>query len=100
MSLDADSMLDQALACARRGCPVFPCQPGTKRPSTRHGFLDATIDPSRIEYWWRRQPQANLGIATGGPGPDVLDIDQHGPAGHGFTACLRLAEAGLLDGAG
>ena len=33
---------EQALAYARHGWPVFPCQPGGKEPATRHGFLDAT----------------------------------------------------------
>ncbi len=46
-----------------------------------------------------RRPDANLGVATGWPGPDVLDVDQHGPAGNGFGACHRLEAAGLLDGA-
>ena len=30
--------LRQALAYARRGWPVFPCQPGQKIPATRHGY--------------------------------------------------------------
>lgn len=29
--------------------PVFPCQPGSKEPATRHGFHDATTDPDRIQ---------------------------------------------------
>ncbi len=35
---------------------------------------------------------------TGCPGPDVLDIDQHGAAGNGFGAYHRLRTAGLLAG--
>jgi hypothetical protein len=90
---------EQALAYAAYGWPVFPCQPGGKQPATRHGFLDATTDPDKITWWWRRQPGANLAIATGRPGPDVLDVDQHGPAGNGFAAFNRLKRAGLIDGA-
>jgi hypothetical protein len=90
---------ERALAYARHGWPVFPCQPGGKEPATRHGFLDATTDPDQITWWWRRQPEANLAIATGRPGPDVLDVDQHGPAGNGFAALHRLNRAGLTDGA-
>jgi hypothetical protein len=78
---------------------VFPCQPGSKQPATRHGFLDATCDPDKITWWWRRQPEANLAIATGHPGPDVLDVDQHGPAGNGFAAFNQLQRAGLIDSA-
>jgi hypothetical protein len=91
--------LRQALACAARGWPVFPCLPGRKIPATRHGFRDATLDEQQITYWFRRHPGSNLAIATGTPGPDVLDVDQHGEAGNGFAAFARLRRAGLLDGA-
>jgi hypothetical protein len=91
--------LRQALAFAERGWPVFPCQPGQKIPATRHGFLDATTDPGQITRWFARHPDWNLAVATGAPGPDVLDVDQHGPAGNGFGAFNRLRRARLLDGA-
>ena len=89
----------QALAYAERGWPVFPCQPGRKTPATPHGYLDATTDPAQISEWFARHPERNLAVATGAPGPDVLDIDQHGPAGDGFPALARLHATGLLDGA-
>jgi hypothetical protein len=92
-------ILREALALARRGWPVFPCQPGRKVPATAHGYLDATTDPERITGWFTRHPGWNLAVATGAPGPDVLDVDQHGPAGNGFAALARLRAAGLLDGA-
>jgi len=91
--------LRQALICADRGWPVFPCRPGRKVPATRHGYLDATTDEQQITAWFGRQPDCNLAVATGTPGPDVLDIDQHGPAGNGFPAFARLHAAGLLAGA-
>jgi hypothetical protein len=91
--------LRQALAYAARGWPVFPCQPGAKTPATRHGYLDATTDPQQITTWFTRQPDRNLAIATGAPGPDVLDIDDHGPAGNGYAALARLRGTGMLDGA-
>ena len=53
----------------------------------------------QITDWFGRDPGWNLAIATGAPGPDVLDVDQHGPAGNGFAALGRLRRAGLLDGA-
>ena len=95
-----ERMLHRALAYARTGWPVFPCRPGSKEPATRHGFHDASTDHDRIRSWWLRQPTANIAIATGQPGPDVLDIDQHGQAGNGFAAYHRLSAAGLLDAAG
>jgi Bifunctional DNA primase/polymerase, N-terminal len=91
--------LRQALAFAGRGWPVLPCQPGQKTPATRHGHLDATTDPGQITTWFGRHPDWNLAIATGAPGPDVLDVDQHGAAGNGYAAFRQLKEAGLLDGA-
>jgi hypothetical protein len=91
--------LRQALIYARRGWPVFPCLPGQKIPATRHGFRDATTDEHQITAWFTRHPEANLAIATGAPGPDVLDVDQHGPDGNGFPAYARLRPAGLLTGA-
>jgi hypothetical protein len=91
--------LGQALTFAARGWPVFPCQAGQKTPATAHGHLDATTDPAQITAWFSRHPHWNLAIATGAPGPDVLDIDDHGPAGNGYAALARLAKAGLLDGA-
>jgi hypothetical protein len=91
--------LGQALAYAARGWPVFPCQAGQKIPATTHGHLAATTDSGQITAWFRRHPDWNLAIATGAPGPDVLDVDDHGPAGNGYAAFAKLSKAGLLDGA-
>lgn len=52
-----------------------------------------------IRAWWRRWPLANVSIATGAPGPDVLDVDNHGERGNGWAAFNRLKGAGLLAGA-
>jgi hypothetical protein len=94
-----DATLRQALAFAARGLPVLPCQPGQKTPATRHGVRDATTDAGQITAWFGRHPDWNLAIATGAPGPDVLDVDQHGDAGNGYAAFRELRKAGLLDGA-
>lgn len=92
------SLPDAAAAYARAGLSVFPCVPGEKRPLTEHGFTDASTDLNRVAAWWRRWPQANIGLATGRPGGfDVLDIDVH-PGGSGFPALRRARQAGLVDG--
>jgi hypothetical protein len=90
-------VLINALDYASRGWPVFPCRPGAKIPATPHGYRDATTDPEQITWWFRSHPERNLAVATGYPGPDILDIDQHGDAGDGFPALARLGTAGLLD---
>ena len=94
-----DATLRQALAYARRGWPVFPCLPAQKIPATAHGFHDATTDEQQITAWFGHGQRWNLAIATGHPGPDVLDIDQHGQAGNGYPAFARLHRAGLVNGA-
>jgi hypothetical protein len=69
-------MLKAALAYARRGVPVFPCETSAKRPLTRNGHWDATTDPHAIERWWKRWPSANVGVPTGEKsGVVVLDVD-------------------------
>ncbi len=95
-----DSLRDAALRYAAAGWPVFPCWPGRKEPHgalVPHGLKNATTDPAVICRWWAACPGANVAIATGEPGPDVLDIDiKHGD---GRKALRRLAEAGLTSGA-
>jgi hypothetical protein len=99
-----------ALRYAAAGWPVFPVRPASdpcpapgdcpcKSPLTAHGFKDATCGPDVIRGWWRRWPDANVGIATGAPGPDVLDVDKHSD-GDGFASFNRLKVAGLLTGGG
>jgi len=89
-----DRTLRAALAYARIGWPVFPCRPGEKAPATSHGFLDATTDPERVVCWWTAAPGRNVAIATGAPGPDVLDVDVR-PDGSGFAAFNELKRAGM-----
>lgn len=105
-------ILDQALAYAAAGWPVFPTRPDKgipctdlakckrtcKAPLTANGYLGATTDPDTIRMWWRRWPDANLAIAAGRPGPDVLDVDVT-QQGSGWPALSRLKRARLLTGA-
>jgi Bifunctional DNA primase/polymerase, N-terminal len=94
----ANSRLAAALRYAQADWPVFPCIPGEKAPATGHGFLDATTDQDKITWWWSRNPDRNVAIATGAPGPDVLDVDVH-QNGSGYAAFSRLRREGLVDGA-
>jgi hypothetical protein len=103
----ADAVLAAALELAGLGFRVFPChtpapagcscgvvgcaRPG-KHPRTPHGCKDATSDRAAIEDWWRRWPEANVGVATG-EGLLVVDID--GPAGHSALESLSREHGAL-----
>jgi hypothetical protein len=102
--------LGQALAYAAAGWPVFPARPDNPEcqggpgceckqpfPGSR-GCRGASASPRLIRAWWQARPDANVAIATGSPGPDVLDVDVK-PDGSGFPAFNRLKQAGLLAGA-
>ena len=55
-------------------CPVSACSDPGKHPRL-HGWQRlATVDPAVVGEWWRRWPDANLGLATGRTF-DVLDLD-------------------------
>jgi hypothetical protein len=59
--------------------PVFPCRPReeqvvkdgkpitltAKSPLTEHGFHDASQDEAQIRAWWKRWPDALVGVPTG-----------------------------------
>ena len=87
MSGRDDRNLRAALAYATAGWPVFPCIPGEKVPATSHGVKDATTDAAQIRAWWARNPDRNVAIATGAPGPDVLDIDRQPAAPPASRRC-------------
>ena len=76
----------------------LPARP-ERSPPPSTATSDATTDEQQITEWFGRGQRWNLAIATGAPGPDVLDIDQHGQAGNGYPAYAQLHRAGLLNGA-
>ncbi len=63
-----------AIDYARRGLPVFPLIPKTKRPACAHGKDDATVDLDRISAWWEANPRCNIGLRPL-RGYVVLDVD-------------------------
>lgn len=84
-------MMAAALAYARHGFPVFPCNPisdkarGSKMPlvagESEKGKRDgghwlATTDLIQVERWWRRWPGALIGFPSGARTKTVvIDID-------------------------
>jgi hypothetical protein len=94
-------MLTAALRYAAAGWPVFPCKPHGKAPLgalVHRGVLDASTNPALITGWWSRCPTANIAVACGAPGPDVLDVDTK-DGRPGMDLFERARRAGLLRGA-
>ncbi|MCX6113222.1 MAG: bifunctional DNA primase/polymerase, partial [Proteobacteria bacterium] len=94
----------------KRGWPIFPvhylengkcscgnkeCSNIAKHPLTLHGLKDATTELDKINDWWIKYPEANIGIATGQvSGIVVIDIDTKS---NGFASLEKLeAEHGKL----
>ena len=82
-----------ALALAEIGLPVFPCN-GDKIPITKHGFRDASTDPSIIREMFAPRGAKLIGIPTGeASGFDALDLDfRHGAGGWYEANRHRLPE--------
>lgn len=70
-----DTMMQAALEYANQGLAVFPLFPRDKFPIYKGGFRNATTDPVQIGKWWRKNPDANIGIATGQMSGGVFAID-------------------------
>lgn len=71
--MSVSPVLNEALRLADLGYPVFPCIPGSKKPITKHGLLDASTDPEQIQGWWMDHPDANVAMRT--EGLIVVDLD-------------------------
>jgi hypothetical protein len=70
-------------------CGDQTCGAVGKHPLTPHGLKDATSDPAELGRWWRRWPQANIGLLTGEVA-DVPDMTVYNQTGSRL-ACLPAA---------
>jgi len=76
VDLDSMSLAQAAEWYVLRGFPIFPCRQRGKEPLVEGGFRAATTDEARIREWWRRWPEANIGVPTGAAsGWLVVDVD-------------------------
>lgn len=62
---------------ARHGWAVFPLRPGTKEPFGGLGVYSATTALGQVAAWWRRWPDANIGLHCGGSGLLAIDHDAY-----------------------
>ena len=72
-----NKLLDAAIKYATEyKWAVFPCSPTSKKPLTPHGCKDAKKSVGAIKSWWKKWPDASIGIATGSvSGLIVIDED-------------------------
>lgn len=103
------SMLEIALDLAARGAFVFPCQEYRTTPEgepddrkkPKPGIFwgrASTRDPSQIERWWTRWPDALIGLDLGKMGIFVADADRKPGRPDGVQGWMELcAEHGYSD---
>ena len=73
-SLAQNGNADVALALAKFGQRVFPCD-ARKRPMAKW-TTEASSDPEIVEQFWARAPDALVGLVTGSSsGILVVDLD-------------------------
>lgn len=94
MPTDTDRVLRAAVGLASRNIPVFPCSPNSKRPLTSRGYKDATVDRYVVEQFWKRHPNAMIGVPMGRvSGMVAIDVDvRDGKLGRESASKLRLSE--------
>ena len=83
-----NTFLNAAIEYAGKGMAVFPLKPRDKKPLTKHGVNDATTDFDTITKWWKKNPNANIGIACGqvSGGLLVIDLDERANGVSGFDS--------------
>ena len=88
------SLLEHALAYARRGWHIYRCWPATNNPSiSSNGNKSATTDEEQIRRWWTEKPDCNPGVRLDRSGLVVIDVDRHPDVPDGFESLARLESA-------
>lgn len=75
LAAEAKNMKEWALHYAEMGLAVFPLVCRDKVPAVVGGCKVATTERTTIERWWDKNPQYNIGIATGNKSSGLVVID-------------------------
>lgn len=75
LAAEAKNMKEWALHYAEKGLAVFPLACRDKVPAVVGGCKVATTEKTTIERWWDKNPQYNIGIATGNKSSGLVVID-------------------------
>lgn len=75
MAAEVKNMKEWALHYAEMGLAVFPLACRDKVPAVVDGCKAATTERTTIERWWDKNPQYNIGIATGNKSSGLVVID-------------------------
>jgi len=90
-------MHQAAQTYAQLGMAVFPLQAKSKLPMKgSNGCKDASADVAAVSTAWRRNPVANIGVATG-QASDVFVLDIDGPNGEQSLAHLIETHGSLSE---
>lgn len=78
--LGAETLSEAVLRYARRGWFVFPLQPDRKEPfEGSNGHLEASTDLEKVRAWWRKWPDANIGLNLIASDLVAIDPDLYKP---------------------
>lgn len=108
-----NELLKSAIEYSNRGWRVFPTREKPSRPFknekgkeiiipikapyNKGGFKNATLDKNQIREWWRKYPNAGIGVSCGESNLVVLDIDvRDGKRGFDSFASMKISDEGAL----
>ena len=94
-----NKLLDAAIEYATKyKWAVFPCSPMSKKPLTPHGCKDAKKSVGAIKAWWKKWPDASIGIATGSVS-NLIVIDEDLDEDKGLNGYEAVSEWERINGA-
>ena len=70
---------------------LFPIKPMAKFPALVKWGTESSNDPDQIGEWWKRWPEANIGLDCGRSGITVVDVDLHSKEKNG-QASLEILQ--------